>query len=418
MPVDSLTPQQKTNIMKDLQFESSKNKQWVHSFHVDEESDTIYLPYGYARTLGFRPKSRIMYPNVNFTFTGKLRDYQIDDKAETLAELTKKGSCVLALHVGRGKSILSIYIATKLKFKTLIIVNRLILIKQWTDLITTVCPESKCQLVKTKSILDPECDFYIINALNVSKMTLSFFETIGTLIVDEIHLICASTLYKALFYISPRYLLGLSATPYRPDGLGRLIELFFGDFQIIKPLFRHHTVFTIHTNLKIKYELTWDGKMDWNSVLNYQAELAERNQMIVDVICKHSERYFLVLCKRVAHGKVLVKMLEDQKESVTDLLGSKKEFNEDARIVVATGQKCGVGFSHDKLDALLLASDMEEYFIQYLGRVFRTPEVEPIIFDFVDSLPTLMRHYQTRKAVYKKCGGKIQEISNTKMFLN
>ena len=174
----------------------------------------------------------------------------------------------------------------------------------------------------------------------------------------------------------------------------------------------------MHTGFKIDYELQWDGKMDWNSVLNNQAEHPERNQLILDIIQKFPDRHFLVLCKRISHGQELVEKLVQLGEHVTDLLGTKKDFDENARVVVATTQKCGVGFSHDKLNALILAADMQEYFIQYLGRVFRTPDTEPIIFDIVDDLPVLKRHHQTRKKVYKESGGIINIVKSIKLIPN
>jgi superfamily II DNA or RNA helicase len=136
----------------------------------------------------------------------------------------------------------------------------------------------------------------------------------------------------------------------------------------------------------------------------------ERNRMILDVILKHQDRHFLVLCKRISQARYLIEDLEKNGENVTSLLGNNNKFDEKSRILVATVQKCGVGFSHDVLDALVIASDMEEYFIQYLGRVMRTEEVEPIIFDFVDEHPILQRHFQTRKKVYQESGGIIKTI--------
>ena len=46
----------------------------------------------------------------------------------------------------------------------------------------------------------------------------------------------------------------------------------------------------------------------------------------------------------------------------------KKYFNYSSRILVATVQKAGVGFDHPKLDTLIVASDLKEYFIA-TGRV-------------------------------------------------
>ncbi len=237
----------------------------------------------------------------------------------------------------------------------------------------------------------------------------NFVVGLSGIVVHNCHLVLAEKLFKAMFKITPKYVIGLSATPYRPDGLNALLDLYFGPDKIIKKLFRPHTVYTIHTGIQLKYDLQWNGDIDWNSVLNNQACHAERNQLIVDIVKKFSVKTFLVLCKRVTHAETLVEMLAD--EHVTFLYGSKKEYDQNARIIVATGQKCGVGFNNAKLNALLLASDMQEYFIQYLGRVFRTPDVKPIVFDLVDNLKSLKTHYQTRKQVYRESGGDIKEMS-------
>lgn len=414
--VDNLSDVQKNQILKDLQFQNPKNKKWVYPFHVDEKKDEIFLPYAYARTLGFNPPSRKTYLPVQFNFTGTLRDYQKEIKKETIKELNKKGSIILSLHTGWGKSIFSTYIATKLGFKTLVIVNRIILVEQWKKLFENVCPHSKVQFIKTKKEMDEECDFYIINAQNVSKMGTEYFKDIACVLVDECHLVCAQTLYKALFHIVPKYVIGLSATPYRPDGLGILLDLYFGQYKIVRELYRKHTVYTIRTGIAIKYELQWNGKIDWNSVLNNQGSNPDRNQLIVDIVLKFSNRFFLILVKRIEQGKTLVDMLEERKESVTHLLDGNKDFDKEARIVIGTSQKCGVGFDHAKLDTLMIASDIEEYYIQSLGRVFRTPEVEPIVFDLVDVLPSLERHYKTRCRVYRKAGGEIKDVGNIRLL--
>ena len=95
---------------------------------------------------------------------------------------------------------------------------------------------------------------------------------------------------------------------------------------------------------------------------------------------------------------------------MTSLLGSNNKFDEKCRILVATVQKCGVGFSHDVLDALVIASDMEEYFIQYLARVMRTEQVKPIVFDIVDNHKSLKKHFSTRKKIYTQAGGVIKDF--------
>jgi hypothetical protein len=103
-------------------------------------------------------------------------------------------------------------------------------------------------------------------------------------------------------------------------------------------------------------------------------------------------------------------MEREEKETVSVMTEDTNHFDENARIIVASIQKCGVGFSHDVLDALVMASDVEEYFIQYLARVMRTEHVKPIVFDVVDNHPTLKRHFRTRKQVYEESGGVIKNF--------
>ena len=79
--------------------------------------------------------------------------------------------------------------------------------------------------------------------------------------------------------------------------------------------------------------------------------------------------------------------------------------------MIGTVSKVGVGFDHPRLDTLLLAADVEEYFIQYLGRVFRRQDTVPIIFDIVDKNPIIEKHYKTRKEVFIEHGGKIKNFN-------
>ena len=410
IPIDSLSEPQRAKILTDLQVEMPKTKQWVYPYLVD--NDAIALPYHYAISNGFLPRPRTDFQSVDIDYNGTLRDYQQEIKKEAIGELKKKCTLLLSLHVGWGKSRFALYLASKLRFKTLILLNRLVLATQWKELIEEVCPTAGVQFIKTKDALDPECTFYIINAINVAKKESGFFSSIGTVIVDEVHLICAKSLFKSLFYLTPRYLIGLSATPYRPDGLGKLMDIYFGEYRITKKLYRKHTVHSIQTGLTIPFEYNWEGRIDWNSILVNQAEHPERNQLIVDVVCYFKERYFLILCKRLVQVELLSAMLKERHQSTTLLIGGCNDFDKDARIVLATPSKGGVGLSHDKLDTLFIASDVEQYYIQYLGRVFRTPEVQPVIFDLVDKNSVLKKHFATRRKVYHDAGGTIKVVKN------
>jgi len=304
---------------------------------------------------------------------------------------------------------MAIYISTKIKLRVLVITHRIVLIKQWEQSIKRFCPNATIQVVTAKSKIK-ECDFYIMNASNVPKRDREFYNTIGFLIVDEVHLIMAEGLSKCMQMIVPRYVLGLSATPYREDGLNILLDLYFGKRKIYRKLFRKHNVYKVKTNFVPTVELAKNGRVNWGVILDSQANDRDRNEMIVRIIKKFSKRVFLVLCKRVNQGKYLVQRLQEEGEDVTSLIGNQQEFEQKSRILVGTSSKTGTGFDHPRLDALILASDIQAYFIQYLGRCMRTEEVVPIIFDIVDKNPILDKHFKVRRATYLEHGGCITDL--------
>jgi len=375
------------------------------------DGDDIKLPFSFAcHKLKLQRRNRDMFGQNKVDFMGELRDEQGIVKKEAIKILNKTGSVILSMYCGFGKTITSINIACSIKMKTLIIVNKIVLMKQWEESINVFCPDATVQKVTPKSQLNEDADFYIINAINTVKMGEEFFSNVGVVIVDEAHLIMAETVSKCLNNVSPRYLIGLTATPYRPDGLDKLIEFYFGTNKIIRELWREHKVYKVSTGFVPQVEMAMNGRVNWGSVLDSQSKDEKRNQLIVDIICHFSTRTFLVLVKRVEQGELLHKMLVDSGQTVASLVGAKQTFDATARILIGTCSKVGTGFDHPSLDTLLMAADVKEYFIQYLGRCMRTKDGIPMVFDLVDDYSILNKHYNTRKNIYKKHGGVIEDF--------
>jgi superfamily II DNA or RNA helicase len=419
--LDDIRFEDRERINKELQIKLETNKynsnappKYIYPYEIEE--DDIYLPFAYAyRVLKLPRPSRRQFPKMEVEFEGTLRPPQTVVKKEALEFLSRKGSVIISAYTGFGKSIGAISLACCIGFDVLIIVNKIVLMKQWEASIMKFCPTAIVQRVTSKSRKNHKAHFYIMNAINVCKMGKDFFSNVGTVIIDEAHLIMAETLSRSLQYVYPRYLIGLTATPYRPDGLDILLELYFGKHKIIRKLKRKHTAYHVETGFTPIVKLAKNGRVNWGSILDSQANDEGRNQLILDIISHYPERTFLVLTKRVSQGKYLVEKLTEMGEDVTSLIGSQQEFETNARILVGTSQKCGTGFDHPRLDTLLLGSDMEEYFIQYLGRVFRTQEVEPIIFDLVDNNGILKKHFTTRRGIYLEHGGTVKKFDLNKL---
>lgn len=426
--LDKLSQEYKTRISGDLELKIQAKRfqprskfpaktETVEAYYINDR-DEICIPYHYAiNTLDLKSSPYSEYRKIECKFTKPLRALQAEVKPQIISQLNTAGSCVLSFYPGFGKTSISIFVATKIRLQTLIIVHRLVLVEQWKESITKFCDSATICVVESKRKHKPEyieqcqmADFLIVNAQNVEKMPSEIFKNAGTLIVDEIHTIATETLSRSLYHIYPRYLIGLSATPTRPDGKDVILDVYFGKHRLIRKLYCPHTVYKVETGIKPEVKKNSQGTIDWSGVIDYLSNHDERNELIVDITQKHKDRYFLVLCKRISQIRYLESRLKEMGENVSVMVSGDNSFDRESRIILSTIQKCGVGFSHDVLNTLILAIDVEEYFVQYLGRIMRTEEVKPVVFDLVDDHPSLKRHFSSRKHVYLESGGKIKKM--------
>lgn len=417
IPINSLTDEQKDSITNDLtiRIEPSQyalNQPPTFLYPFDTENKNVFIPFSYAVEKGFERLPLSNFPKSEIEFKGHLRKNQKIVKSEVIRHFNDHGCSLISAYCGFGKTVLGTYLACKIPVKRLIITHRIILINQWKNAFNKFVPKAGVQIITPKtSALRMDCDVFIMNAINIPKMSKEFFKDIGMVIVDEVHRIVSTTLSRCFLKVTPRYLLALSATPYRKDGMNALISLYFGSWNIFRPLNREHLVYKVQTTFKPENILAKNGRIDWSKLLNSQSDSVERNEMIVRIAMYFVKRTFLIVCKRVEQARYIYNRLKEENESVSSLIGTEQEFDTESRILVSSAQKIAEGFDHKDLDALILGSDIEDYFIQVLGRVCRTEDVVPIIFDIIDDNRILYKHFETREITYLKCGGKIKDFN-------
>lgn len=378
---------------------------------------SISIPFSYYKNniseiLDYEyPNEDLDYPRTSYNFIGNLNTIQNEIKEETYDILNRNRSILISLYCGAGKTFYTIFLASKLKYKTLVLCHRINLIEQWEYSINKTCPDAKVQVLDSRTKIDTTCDFFIMNVTNVCKIPRKDFKFIGLLVADEAHTFCTDNITQSLLWFRPKYLIGLTATPERTDGKSKILDLFFGTERIIRKLYRPFNVYVVNTEFKPTTRVTKMGKLDWHSVLESQSNDSHRNTLIVKIILFFKTRNFLVLCKRRDQADLLIKLLKNNNETDVDIYtGTSKKFNRDSRILISTYSKSGVGFDHPKLDALIIASDVEEGIEQYIGRVFRREDVVPIIFDILDKMHVLFKHYMSRRNIYKSIGGDVKDF--------
>ena len=448
IPIKLFTPSHIKKLNQDLHVKpidtsnSAKSKFFAQSFqkksniveafdtfqHQQKEYACIPLSYYYHNLSDLECVPSEGKEVTTLSFKGDLLPRQVQVKNEIVEILNRTNTVVLSLHTGFGKTVMALYLASKIGERTVILCHRRIIIDQWVNSIQKYLPQAsyailgedvkkkELHLFKNRVNDDQSPDILICNVINVPKIDREFYKTFGLVIVDEIHTICTESFSKSLRFIFPNYLIGLSATPFRSDGMDRLIELFCGPEMVIRKMEKHFNVYKLKTNFKPDPKFNISGTLDWNSVLEAQSIDKPRNQLIVDLCRYFTNRNILVLVKRKEHALSLKYMIESMSKSkgeVDVFMDTQKIFNYDCRILIATYSKGGVGFDHPKLDMLISGADVQENFMQYIGRIFRRDDVSPIYIDLVDDMNTIKKHSTERLKICKEIGGHVKEFTKS-----
>lgn len=376
----------------------------------DIHNDNLYIPYSFARTHFVFNESNIKQTESMF-FTGSLRPEQLRVKDYVLKDDDNNRSTIVCSQPGFGKTITAISIACELNVKTVVVVNKLLILDQWVNSFNTFSPDTKIQIVNPKlKHLDDDVSVYIVNAVNIMKKTYEFWSNIKLVIVDELHQIVTKKLCIALLRFVPDVIIGLSATPFRYDHYDKVIKWFFGEKVIGEKLNRNHTYRIIKTRwTPIDVHYTRNG-LDWGRILDEQANDKSRNDIIARECTREIEngRTILILVKRVIQADLLVEALTSNGvTNIAKLVKTDRTFDKTCKVLIGTTSKIGVGFDHAPIDCLVVAADVKNYFVQFLGRCMRSPNTIPLVLDFDDEFGVLRKHLAERIKEYKDHGGSV-----------
>ncbi len=388
------------------------------SAYKEQDSQRVSFPLCSALKHGFTPKLHKTAQRKAWDFKGTFRSPEQSAAFDAaLKYLNDSHACILSLHVGFGKTFLALKLAAHIGLKTLIVVptSKKVLQCQWHDEILRFMPDARVELLSSKSVLGDDCasDIFIASAHCVSKIwkKLTF---IPFVIVDELHLVLSPKGFHCLLHLFPFFLLGLSATPYRLDGSNELVELFFGKAQVEKKLKRDYLVWVIQTAFKFKIHKTEKGKLNWGAILSEQANHEQRNRRIAQIVCENRGTKFLILCKCVDQIKILAQNCREGGVAVQAVYEDISPVK-DERTLIGTVKKLGTGFSDSSFKGLIIAADVQDYFIQYFGRVLRDPADCPVIYDIVDDNHVMRKHFKARREIYVESGGKLEIIAETSL---
>jgi hypothetical protein len=138
---------------------------------------------------------------------------------------------LLELPCAWGKTSASLYILSRLKKKTVVIVHKEFLMNQWIERIAQFLPGARIGKIQGQiiDIDDKDIVLCMLQSLVLKEYPFEIFNSFGLTIIDEVHHISSQTFSNALFKVVTKYMLGLSATMNRKDGTTKVFKMFLGE---------------------------------------------------------------------------------------------------------------------------------------------------------------------------------------------
>jgi superfamily II DNA or RNA helicase len=300
----------------------------------------------------------------------------------------------------------------------MIVVHKQFLADQWKERIQQFCPGATIGIVQQDK-KEVDCDFVIamLQSLSLKEYSFTDFDTVGTLIVDEAHHICAKVFSQSLFKMCPKHIFGLSATPERKDGLTKVLHWFMGPtfFAVERKNQEQVEVFPVifeSPNYRNPPPSMRNGKISMPNMITELVEDRQRNKMLVELVKKASAgtRQLLVLSDRRQHCELLHQCFP--KTSGLYMGGMKEAQLQESskkKIIFATFSQAHEGLDIPTLDTVILASPKSDI-TQSIGRIMRETKGKknnPHIYDVHDPWSIFTAMYYKRTKVYRQGGFKI-----------
>ena len=369
--------------------------------------------------------------SINIKFISDLRENQKPVAKKFLEEANLKGGGIISVPCGFGKTVLALYILSKLSVKTLVIVHKEFLMDQWKERIEFFLPDAKIGKIQGDVIKIKDKDIVIgmLQSISMKEYEDDVFKDFGLVIFDECHHLGAEVFSKALLKTNFKYTLGLSATPRRDDGLTKVFEWYLGKivFQIKKRNKEDVLVKIIkYFNEDEEYcreEKNFKGLNNSSKMINNICSFIPRTEIIVNEIQElHKEkRKILVLSNRVSHLKdmhILLTKIDINKVGYYIGGMKEKELDESTKndVILATFSMAEEGFDCKELDSIIFASPRSKI-EQAVGRILRKKVedrlVTPKVIDIADEFSMFINQNTKRFKFYKKNKYQIEFANHT-----
>lgn len=374
--------------------------------YYSENETKICIPRFYGKDKLGEPEhnqlAEIEYPTYKMKYRGKLRPNQTLIVDKIFKGFNDYGGGILVAGCGSGKTNMAIYIACKLKLKTLFVVHKDFLKNQAIARIKAFTNQKKVGTIQSKTV-DTKPAFVIGMIQSLSKIDYdkSIFDDFGLIIIDEVHHMGAKVFSGFYKKISAKYMLGISAENSRNDRLYKVINWYMGPILHFEDQKPNEMVivkkYLFKTNNKKRIAVLYNkyiGELDRPTMITNLLYIKYRNRFIINLISAlHSDgKNILFLTGRLDHVDVIYNLLEDNEYTsghTGKYIGGMKQVDLDksacCQIIVGTYDMAQEGLDIPNLNVVIMGTP-KGTIKQSVGRILRKEvyEEHPLIIDIVD----------------------------------
>lgn len=366
-------------------------------------------------------------PDEAAVFAGTLLPHQVEATAAVWDEWlspkpSPRGGC-LVLGCGQGKTVCSLNLVARLKRRTIVLCHKAFLLDQWRERAKTFLPGARLGCVRQAKVdVDADIIFASLQSVAMREYPPELFANCGLLIIDESHHVVAPCLSRALQRLGQRYVLSLSATPERRDGLGLQDAIGPILFRMARPQERVLVTRLVYKNKERLQEMVdRNGKPMFARMLNKITECAERTAICAQHVLRHLQggRQVIVLSDRIGQLEAFrnaVVALGHSADEAALYIGRCSEKEREAaaekQLLLSSYAMAREGLDIGRLDTLCLLSPSSSI-EQAVGRILR-PNAEkktPLVIDVVDPFSLFFNMSNKRLAFYNKCRYEVQEVA-------
>jgi superfamily II DNA or RNA helicase len=399
-----------------------------------ENSEKIYVPRFFGETkYGVPDKSKLSDGDpIDVPFTQSLRDYQTKTVKLYLDHVTNHsngGGGILQLPCGFGKTICALYISSQIKTKTIILVHKEFLMNQWIERIRDFLPTARVGIIQAGKFEIENKDIVIgmIQTLYSRDYPMNTFSSFGLTVIDEVHRIGSEEFSKTLTKVVTKYMLGISATVERKDGLTDILYMYIGP-KVYEEERKDEDVVQVRAiqyedpnNIEFNtVEYDFRGNVKYSTMVSRISDHLPRCEFLVqvlqDLVTEDESKQIMVL----SHKRDLLAYIHDEVETkqiascgfyVGGMKQAQLQATESKHIVLATYAMAAEALDIKTLNTLVMVSPKTDV-IQSVGRILRTRSDGKIIVDIVDPHDVFQNQWKKRRTFYNKSNYQIRVIKH------